>query len=175
VKGSRIARLLTNVLPVAVVAAAAYIGWVWIQTSPMYREDFRVPDLIKPYLDLSTPAGVLWRHFFAAAITASPISYVQVALTLLLAIAALRMLLRKIGDWGARRATATYGGTTALALLATNLLPLLGMFSTVVGIVMAGDLPKQELKLLIFGPSGLGILGVMFGKVVYFVARGREA
>jgi len=172
--GSPVARLLTNSVPAAAVAAAAYTGWVWIQTSPMYRAGFKVPDLFRPYLDLSFPAEGIWRHFFAAAVTASSISYIQVALSLLLAFAALRMLLRKVGDWGARRGAGDYSGTETLALACTNLLPLLGMFSTVVGVVMAESLPSRELRLLIFGPTGLGILGVMLGKVVYLTARKRE-
>ena len=174
--GSRLARWVTNVVPVAAAAAATYLAWVWIQTSPMYRATFRVPDLFKSLWDLSAPGyGELWRGFFAAAVTASSISYLQVALSFLLVVAALRMLLCKIGDLGAGRGVVAYSGTATLALVASNTLPLLGMFSTIVGVVMADSLPKQELKMLIFGPSGLGILGLALAKVVYFIARERGA
>ncbi len=41
------------------------------------------------------------------------------------------------------------------------LLPALGMLSTVVGILSVGNVPQHTVKAIIFGPTGIGILGYL--------------
>ena len=173
--GFRFASVLNNTISFVVTTAAAGTLWFWIQNSRRYAFDLRLPD---PYeiagdgvpFDCDHWCGVL-----AAAFTASWVSLVQLALLCILVFISIRMVLQMIGDVGASRPFVARRRVAGYAALCMSLMPMLGMLSTCLGILSTGEMPRRVIKLIIFGPSAIGVSGLMFATFVRYVAlRGEE-
>ena len=125
-------------------------------------------------LGVSLPLGeraVFYRDVLGAALSASEISLVQVAIIFLVLLLGLRVLLRWLGAVASSgEADLDTRVTRAFMQLAVVLLPALGILSTVVGILSTSHASREQVKLIIFGPTGIGVLGYLIANLFYFIA-----
>ncbi len=114
--------------------------------------------------------SVFYRSILSKAVCASEVSIVQVVLLYGVLYAGLRLVLRIFGHLSSNEKTLKVSGTRSLMSMAMIMLPALGILSTVIGILSTGEVSREEAKLIIFGPSGLGILGYLIATGFYSLA-----
>lgn len=164
--GFRHANLLGTVVAAVTGAVGAWSLWGWIQLSPRYAFTVGVP----------TPDWIVgvepdfWCHVFAASLTASPISLVQLVVIWLLVVSALRLGLTVVGDTGAAKPLRLFPRTARYARFCIVTLPALGMLSTCVGLLASGQVPRDVVKIIIFGPSAIGVTGLLLASAIELVA-----
>lgn len=173
--GNRFASTLTNTISAVVTLAAAGTLWSWIQNSRRYAFDLRLPDPYELAWDGVPFECDHWCGVLAAGFTASWVSLVQLGLLTVLIFISIRMVLRMLGDIGASRPVGARRHVAAYALLCMSLMPMLGMLSTCMGILGTDEMPRKVVKLVIFGPSAIGVSGLMLATFVRYAAlRGEE-
>jgi len=169
--GFRLARTLLLVLPLAITAGFFHWLFAWMQVS----EHYSLPDVPNFLLwDVTVPGGAknnFYRGIFAKATSASDISPIQLLLMAILLFALIRLLLVMAADWSVNRKMRPHSKIANYASLCVFLLPALGFLSTIVGILAADEaIPRSTIKLIIFGPSGLGMLGYILASGVNHLA-----
>lgn len=148
-------------LPLLATAAGAFVVLVWVGESPRYAWPWAPP---APWPGGLSASPSVPREVCAAAITSSVFGVCQAVLLGLLVLLTLRLGCRALGRLGARGPRLRSPGTASVAEMAMVVGPCMGTLSTCYGIVaasLAAGVDKQEAVLLIFPPTGLGVLILM--------------
>ena len=164
--GFRLAGLLITVLPAVVTFLSFHWLFAWIQASAHYQFNRWIPALFWNVGQRSSPRSEFYRDLLAKALTASDISLVQAFMMAGLLYVGTKLLLLRLGDYGVGKRARPYASAASYTSLCIYLLPAFGFLSTIIGILSAGsDIPRETIKLIIFGPSGIGMVG-------YIIASG---
>ncbi len=105
------------------------------------------------------PKALFYRNVLGKAVCASDISLIQLLILFLTLFLGIRLTLRWLGTLGSRDVDFKDKSAGVVMRMGMILLPALGMLSTVIGILSADNIPRETAKLIIFGPSGIGIFG----------------
>ncbi len=138
----------------------------FIENTPDFVNRYGRPG-IKPLVEklgLKMPEGprsIFYRNILAKAVSVSEISIVQMAIIYGVFFLGLKLLLSWFGNISRGGGSLCVVGVRSFMSAAMIILPALGILSTVIGILSVGNVSRETVKLIIFGPSGIGILGYL--------------
>ena len=116
------------------------------------------------HLGITMPNGTHWVFYqdvLSKAICSSEIALVQVAILMAVLFSGTKLGLQALGAEATGGRKPDIRRARCLMSLAIICMPTLGILSIVVGILSADILSRDNAKILIFGPSGIGILGFL--------------
>ncbi len=156
-----------NLFSIVLLAFSCYVLLAWLELEPVFHQVYGYHGLIDWRSQQWIQGGGQYRYVLAVAITASHISLIQITLLLITVFLGFRLFFLQLGIW-------TNGylwhpplkGTIRFSFLAVILQPGLGMLSSVVGVLSSSRLPTQAVTELIFGPTGIGVLGFLLAVMV---------
>ena len=170
--GWKYAPLLRN-LVASILTFYLFILFIsFIESTDAFRHRFgniKVGDYFHITID-QDKTGVFYQDVLSKAVTASEISFFQVFITFILIFLGIKLILLWLGNISTG-ASQTAKGSRIFMSMSMILLPALGMLSTVIGILSSGDISSEETKVIIFGPSGLGIVGYLLATVFYHLSE----
>ncbi|MES9902652.1 MAG: hypothetical protein ABW168_08205 [Sedimenticola sp.] len=108
----------------------------------------------------------LYRQVVATALSASEISLLQLFLIFTELYLGIRLILIWLGI-SASGARIRLEGTVRFMEMAMIVLPALGMLSTVVGVLSSSRMEREAVKIMIFGPTGIGIIGYLLAAFLH--------
>lgn len=163
-KGWPRGQLLATVTALLLTAGLFLYLTAFLESEPSFRTRFGAPGLADRLASLGLVLpddgrAAFYRVVLARAVSSSEVALVQVLILFFVVMLGIRMLLINLGNLSAGRGSVRAWRTGAFMSMAMILLPALGILSTVIGILSTGNVSAESLRMIIFGPSGIGILG----------------
>jgi len=148
----------------------------YIETTRSFLGSYGTIGLYKMASSINIPfptggEALFYREVLARAVCSSGVALVQIIIFYFVIFSGMKMLLQVAGSTAAGKKHIKFSGTQTLMGMAMLMLPALGILSTVFGILGADHLSKQAAKFIIFGPSGLGILGYLIATFFSSIAE----
>lgn len=126
-------------------------------------------------IGLAFPSGqkaLIYRKIFTNVACTSEIALIQMVILYFVLLTGFRLLLRMLGSISSGEKLPSLSGIRNFMSMAMLCLPGLGILSTAVGILAANDdISRDQAKYIIFGPSAIGVMGVLLSNFFNFVAE----
>lgn len=172
--GWRFGKLFRNFIALIISLFLLMVLISFIESNPRYISQFGKTNISKithlKFIDLEGKPR-FYQDVLATAITSSDISIIQIVIIFFMIFLGFRMLFTWLGNLSLGNSVEKIKGSKIFMSMAIILLPALGMLSTVIGILSSGNISREETKLIIFGPSGIGIIGYLLATVLYHFAE----
>ena len=174
--GSKDAEFLASVF--AFIISTMMFLWIiaFIEETPIFINQFGDFNFSGSFgkIGIQIPKSdqsMFYQNVISKAICSSEIALIQLIILYAVMYSGIRLCLIIIGALSAGEDNPSTGKTSSIMSLAIICMPSLGILSTVVGILSADFVSREEAKIIIFGPSGIGISGFLIANFFYTISE----
>jgi hypothetical protein len=146
-----------------------------IEDTLVFRKTYGVIDFSTKFekIGMAIPSEGRWAFYtdiLSRAVCSSEIAFLQAVIFYVVVYSGISLGLKILGSLSTGNTLPSTHRTSSIMAFAMICLPAFGILSTVVGVLSADDISREEAKVLIFGPSGIGIIGFLMATLFNFMA-----